>query len=114
MGAIEATNVVVEYADFGGILVPVKAVQRAMGIESVVTITSVEYDVVDATVFELPPDVQALLAQPQDTRPVGAAVSRQHQPNQIAAQDTSSELRWGCSSRRKKDHPKRGAGLKPT
>ncbi|UCD23972.1 MAG: hypothetical protein JSW51_13230 [Gemmatimonadota bacterium] len=68
MGPIEATNVVVEYQDFGGIMVPVKAVQRAMGIESVVTITSVEYDVVDEAVFELPADIKALLeAQPKDT-----------------------------------------------
>ncbi len=68
MGPIEATNVVVEYGDFGGIMVPVKAIQKAMGIESVVTITSVEYDVVDEAVFELPADIQALLqAPPRDT-----------------------------------------------
>jgi len=68
MGPIVATNIVVEYGDFGGIMVPVKAVQKAMGIESVVTITSVEYDVVDEAVFELPADVQALLqAPPRDT-----------------------------------------------
>ena len=73
MGPIEATNVVVEYGDFGGIMVPTKAVQRAMGIESVVTITSVEFDVVDAAVFELPADIQALLeAQPRDSTSGGA------------------------------------------
>ncbi len=72
MGPIEATNIVVEYGEFGGILVPVKAVQRAMGIESVVTITSVEYDVVDDAVFVLPVDIQALLqAQPRDTASTG-------------------------------------------
>jgi hypothetical protein len=73
MGAIVATNVVVEYQDFGGIMVPIKAVQRAMGIESVVTITSIEYDVVDESVFELPADIQALLeGQPKDTTASGA------------------------------------------
>jgi hypothetical protein len=64
MGAIEATTVVSDYRDFGGLLVPTKTVQQVMGMEQIFTISDVTYDMVDPAVFALPKEIQALVEQP--------------------------------------------------
>lgn len=61
MGPMEATTVVSDYQDFGGVLVPMKTVQRMMGMEQVITISSVVYDPIDPSAFELPAEIQALV-----------------------------------------------------
>jgi hypothetical protein len=68
MGGIEATTVVEMYQQFGSILVPTKIVQRAMGMEQIMTITQIEYDVVADSMFAIPPEIQELLkSTPPDT-----------------------------------------------
>jgi hypothetical protein len=49
------------YKSFGGILTPTIARQRALGIESVLTIEQIEYDNVPDSALALPADVEALL-----------------------------------------------------
>jgi hypothetical protein len=61
MGAIEATTVVSDYQHFGGILAPTRTVQSMMGMEQIISVTTVEYDTVDPAVFELPDDIKAML-----------------------------------------------------
>jgi hypothetical protein len=73
MGGIEATTVVEEYGHFGDILVPTRIVQRAMGMEQIMTITAIEYDVVHDSVFAIPPEIQELLkSTPPDTTSSGS------------------------------------------
>ncbi|MGH7469026.1 MAG: hypothetical protein ACRENP_13810 [Longimicrobiales bacterium] len=60
MGPIEATTTIVEYQKFGGLMVPAKMKQGAMGVEQIVTITKVEFAPVPATTFELPKEIKAL------------------------------------------------------
>lgn len=60
MGRIEATTLLQDYTDFGGIMIPKKSVVTAMGMEQVLTIEKVEFDTVDAAKFELPAEIKAL------------------------------------------------------
>jgi hypothetical protein len=60
MGSIPTVAVVEEYREFGGVLLPTRARQRAMGVEWVLTITTVEHDVVPDEAFAPPPAIAAL------------------------------------------------------
>lgn len=61
MGPIKATHVTSDYKDFGGMKVACKIVQRLMGTEQIITITSVEYNTVDQSAFTPPPAILALI-----------------------------------------------------
>ncbi|MDH3496173.1 MAG: DUF4412 domain-containing protein [Gemmatimonadota bacterium] len=63
MGDIEAVSVVSDWRDVGGVKIPFKSVQRAMGIEQVVTIATVETMAVPDSVFAVPAEIQALTGQ---------------------------------------------------
>lgn len=60
MGEIEAVTRVSDYKEVNGILVPHKLTQSAMGMQQVMTTTSVEFGPQDPKAFELPPEVKAL------------------------------------------------------
>jgi len=60
MGEIEAVSRMSDYRDINGIMVPHKITQSAMGMEQVMTTTSVVFGPQDAKLFELPPEIKAL------------------------------------------------------
>ncbi len=60
-GTIPVVQVARDYRQFGGLRIPVTRIHRAMGVEQVATITSVEFDVVPDQAFALPPGVRALI-----------------------------------------------------
>jgi hypothetical protein len=61
LGAMKATNVMSDYRTFGGLQIPTRQVQRVLGTEQVVTITSVEFGGVDPATFAPPASVLALV-----------------------------------------------------
>ena len=61
MGDQEATSLVSDWKPVGGVLRPHKTVQRVMGMEQIMTFTSIEDGDVPDSVFALPDDVRALL-----------------------------------------------------
>lgn len=61
-GIVPTTNIMRDYKQFGPLRHATTFVQRALGFEQVVTLTSCEYDSVPASAFEPPPAVAALLA----------------------------------------------------
>jgi hypothetical protein len=61
MGTITATTIETDYKKFGNLLVPTTIKQSGMGVEQVMTINSVEFDTVDAKVFEPPAQIKALI-----------------------------------------------------
>jgi outer membrane lipoprotein-sorting protein len=61
MGPVKATHVTSDYKDFGGVKIASRVAQRLMGTEQVITISHVEFDKVDKSVFDLPPAIQALV-----------------------------------------------------
>ncbi len=60
MGEVEAISRPTDYRDVGGIRVPHKVTQSAMGMQQVLTTTSVEFGPQAASLFELPPEIKAL------------------------------------------------------
>jgi hypothetical protein len=61
-GNIPTVHILRDYRRFGRLLQATTSVERAMGFEQTVTLTSVEYDAVPDSVFDLPPAVKALIA----------------------------------------------------
>ena len=61
MGTVTATTGESEYRKFGNVLQPTKVRSQIGGVEQVITITSIEYDSVPASTFDLPAGIRALL-----------------------------------------------------
>jgi hypothetical protein len=61
MGSVQATNHFSEYRDFGGVMMPTRMVQETMGMQQVMTITSVEFDGIDAADVAAPAEIHALM-----------------------------------------------------
>jgi hypothetical protein len=61
MGTVTATTVESEYQKFGNLLQPTKVRSHIGGVDQVITITSIEYDSVPPSTFDLPPGIKALL-----------------------------------------------------
>jgi zinc protease len=66
LGPITATSLVTDYKQFGDLFMPSRITQKAMGVETVMTIQEMEYDKVDPAVFDLPEPVKALLEKPDE------------------------------------------------
>lgn len=62
-GAVQTVNILREYKRLGSLLQATVFVQRALGFEQVVTITSCEYNVVPGDAFDPPPAVRALVGR---------------------------------------------------
>jgi hypothetical protein len=61
MGTVTATTIETDYKKFGNLLVPTTIKQSGMGVEQVMTINAVEFDTVDAKVFDPPAQIKALI-----------------------------------------------------
>jgi hypothetical protein len=61
LGTMKATNVMSDYRAFSGLQLPTRQVQRVLGTEQVVTITSVEFGGVDPAAFAPPAAILALV-----------------------------------------------------
>ena len=61
MGAITATQVLSDYKKFGALLLPTTMKQTAMGVEQLLKVTSVEFDNVPPSIFDLPAQIKALI-----------------------------------------------------
>lgn len=60
MGEVEAISRLSDYRSVGGIMVPHKMTQSAMGMQQIMTTNSVEFGPQPATLFELPAEIKAL------------------------------------------------------
>jgi hypothetical protein len=61
MGTVPSVvTVLEEYKPFGGVQTATRARQKAMGIESVMVVTSVDYTPLPASAFDLPAEIRAL------------------------------------------------------
>lgn len=61
MGAVSVTSIQSEYKKFGDIMQSTVLKQKIMGIEQIMTFSTIEYDVVDPAAFEIPAAVKALI-----------------------------------------------------
>ncbi len=58
---VDTVNILRNYRQFGPLMQATTFVQRALGFEQVITVTSFEYDVVPGSAFAPPPAVTALI-----------------------------------------------------
>jgi hypothetical protein len=61
MGTVSGTTVESDYRKFGNLLQPTTIRSQISGVEQVITITSVEYDTVPPSAFDLPVEIKALV-----------------------------------------------------
>jgi hypothetical protein len=61
LGAVTGTTVERDYRKFGKLLQPTKLTQSIMGVQQIMSITTIDYDQVDPSVFELPAVIKALI-----------------------------------------------------
>ncbi len=61
MGTVTGTSIESDYKKFGNLLVPTMVKNSVMGVQQVITIESIEYDTVQASVFDPPAEIKALI-----------------------------------------------------
>lgn len=61
MGTMTLTSAIGGYKKFGNVLVATTQSQKVMGVEQTITLSSVEYDKVDPSVFAPPAEIKALI-----------------------------------------------------
>jgi hypothetical protein len=61
LGALSATIVEADYKQFGKVLYPTRLTSTAMGVQQVLTVSNVQFDKVDPSVFEPPATIKALI-----------------------------------------------------
>jgi hypothetical protein len=64
MGAVPVTQVIGDYQEFGGLLLPTTSTDRMMGMEQKMEITSISVEPIDDSVFAVPAEIEAL-AEPE-------------------------------------------------
>jgi hypothetical protein len=62
-GIVPTTNITRNYRKFGALMQATTFIQRALGLEQVVTIASCEYDTVTSATFDPPAEVRALVGR---------------------------------------------------
>jgi hypothetical protein len=63
LGIAPMTSILRDYQRFGALLQPASVIQRTLGLEQAVTISSIEYDTVPEDAFDLPAEIKALIKQ---------------------------------------------------
>jgi hypothetical protein len=63
MGRMETTVNMLDYKDFGGMMMPTRTVTQVMGQELTTTIKSVSTDAIAPTEFDPPAEIKALIQQ---------------------------------------------------
>lgn len=63
MGSMQVTSLLGNYREFGGVRLPTRLRQQMMGQEQVLEIREVEFPPLDESVFELPPEIRALVGR---------------------------------------------------
>jgi hypothetical protein len=61
MGTVTGTTIETDYKKFGNLLQPTTVRSQVGGLQQVITITSIDYDQVPDSIFELPAGIKALL-----------------------------------------------------
>ena len=81
LGVVPTTAILRDYKKFGALMHPTTLVQKALFVEQVLHITSVEYNVVPANTFEPPAAIKALLKDRKSTRLNSSHVSESRMPS---------------------------------
>jgi hypothetical protein len=61
MGKVQVTQTIREYKTFGALMQPTLVIEKSMGFEQTLTVSSIEYNVLAANAFDPPPAIKALI-----------------------------------------------------
>jgi len=63
LGVVPTISILRDYKKFGSLMQATLLIQKTMGIEQIVRLTSIEYNTVPANAFDLPPQIKALIGK---------------------------------------------------
>ena len=73
MGKMPSTTIMSDYKEFDGVKIAARTDMEAMNMKQVLTVDSVNYEPVDPAIFNLPPEIKALVGAAQNPAATGAA-----------------------------------------
>ena len=73
MGKMPSTTIMSDYKEFDGVKIAARTDVEAMNMKQVLTVDSVSYEPVDPAIFNLPPEIKALVGATQNPAATGAA-----------------------------------------
>ena len=73
MGKMPSTTIMSDYKEFDGVTIAARTDIEAMNMKQVLTVDSVNYEPVDPAIFNLPPEIKALVGATQNSAATGAA-----------------------------------------
>ena len=73
MGKMPSTTIMSDYKEFDGVKIAARTDMEAMNMKQVLTVDSVNYEPVDPAIFNLPPEIKALVGGAKNPAATGAA-----------------------------------------
>jgi len=83
MGKMPSTTIMSDYKEFDGVKIATRTDVEAMNMKQVLVVDSVDYKLVDPSIFNLPPEIKALVSGAQSPAAAGAASGAKKPPNRI-------------------------------
>ncbi len=83
MGKMPSTTIMSDYKEFDGVKIATRTDVEAMTMKQVLVVDSVDYKLVDPSIFNLPPEIKALVSGAQSPAAAGAASGAKKPPNRI-------------------------------
>jgi hypothetical protein len=83
MGKMPSTTIMSDYKEFDGVKIATRTDVEAMNMKQVLVVDSVDYKLVDPSIFNLPPEIKALVRGAQSPAAAGAASGAKKPPNRI-------------------------------
>ena len=83
MGKMPSTTIMSDYKEFDGVKIATRTDVEAMNMKQVLGVDSVDYKLVDPSIFNLPPEIKALVSGAQSPAAAGAASGAKKPPNRI-------------------------------
>ena len=83
MGKMPSTTIMSDYKEFDGVKIATRTDVEAMNMKQVLVVDSVDYKLVDPSIFNLPPEIKALVGGAKNPAAAGAASGAKKPANRI-------------------------------
>ncbi len=90
MGKMPSTTIMSDYKEFDGVKIATRTDVEAMNMKQVLVVDSVDYKLVDPSIFNLPPEIKALVSGAQSPAAAGAASGAKKPPNRIRVKPSAT------------------------
>jgi len=83
MGKMPSTTMMSDYKEFDGVKIATRTDVEAMNMKQILVVDSVDYKSIDPAIFNLPPEIKALVSGAQTPAAAGAASGTKKPANRI-------------------------------